>query len=149
MKKIFFTLVSISLLSLGESKAQETITKSDELGLRITGISYFLDVNELITLEYERILNEKSSIGISLGVTFAHSDTRGYEEFETEEVKNDKVGFDDPNKFDFVLQPYYRYFINPKKNVASRLFIEGNLFLGYYIPMKLEIIIQKHLHMLF
>lgn len=104
--------------------------KYNELGLKIGPIAYLFGVNELVTLEYERILNKSSSIGISINVNVT-GNPDGYEKIETP-YEQDTFFFETPDKYDFVLQPYYRYFLSPDRTSGSGAFLEGNLYFGYY-----------------
>ena len=127
MKIKIFSFFFLILFGKLQAQQKEIAAKNNELGLRITGLTYLFGVNELVTLEYERILNNKSSIGISIGITVASGPTKGFEI-----IDNEGDAFNRLNKFDFVIQPYYRHFIYVQDKPASGSFLEANLYFGYY-----------------
>ncbi len=93
--KLFTILLLISTLSWGQTDSQ-SVTGNNELKLNaLTTIGGYFEAS------YERILNEESSVGLSVGTSIDKS-------------------FD----VDFAVFPYYRFFFGEKR--ASGFFIEAN-----------------------
>ena len=79
-------------------------------------MTYLFDVNEFATLEYERLLNKRSSLGVSIGFNTI-TPVDGYQEID-KPISNIPL-FGMPDKFYFVVQPYYRYFLERDTKVCS------------------------------
>jgi len=101
-----FSLFLLALLisySLSAQDKKDTTSKSlgSQHEVKINTVFALLSLPEI---SYERILNEKSSVGLSVGFGANKEDL----------------------DLDFFLLPYYRFFFEQKKNAAG-FFIEGNL----------------------
>lgn len=101
-----FSLLFYALLissSLSAQNKTETTSKfsSSQNEVKFNVLTGLLSLPEI---SYERILNEKSSVGLSVGFGVNKEDL----------------------DLDFFLLPYYRFFFEQKKNTAG-FFIEGNL----------------------
>ena len=90
--------------------------KLNELGIKFSFLTYLFDVNEFATLEYERLLNKRSSLGVSIGFNTI-TPVDGYQEID-KPISNIPL-FGMPDKFYFVVQPYYRYFLERDTKVCS------------------------------
>ncbi|WP_347173381.1 hypothetical protein [Polaribacter uvawellassae] len=134
MLKLFNPLIVLNLillLSFTEVTGQEMntdinlsvteIEKPNELRINLLLYSTILDDNfYFYSIDYERILSPKSSIGFSFGGRFIFGSTETY---------SDIPGFF--SLPDIAFMPYYRdYFSNSK--IAAGLFAEINSLFTYY-----------------
>lgn len=105
MKKIIlvvFLFVSIVSVNAQENKDQEDVLKQNELKINMTNLIAF----KFADFTYERILNEESSLGVSILLNLDKSSDSGFEEYRT-----------------FSLTPYYRHFFS--KKYAQGFFVEA------------------------
>ncbi|MCB9425956.1 MAG: hypothetical protein H6584_02845 [Flavobacteriales bacterium] len=110
------------LISQAQKNEDEVIIKPNEIRLNYLYIASSL-TGSFYNIDYQRILSQKSSVGLSFGGTLRF-----------------KLKIEDYCELcirphSLILIPYYRYYIFRKK--GSGLFVEGNLF-GSYYPHKMK-----------